>query len=131
MTPLEVLPYIGLPHEDGATGPYAYDCWGLLRHIQQRYFGVEMPDAPIGDEAACLAMYEEEMVSGRWRTVDVPQHGDGALLRGGLLPHVGTWLDIDGGGILHSLSGSGVIFSNPRNIKLLGFPRVTYYRLKP
>lgn len=130
MNAQQVIQYIGLPHEDGATGPYAYDCWGLLRHVQQAYFGIVMPIAPIGDVDACLAMYEDEMASGRWRTVEVPEHGDGVLLRGGRLPHVGTWLDIDGGGILHSLSGSGVIYSNARNTKLLGFARVTYYRLR-
>lgn len=123
----QALPYIGLPWKAGATGPDAYDCWGLLRHVQLKYFGIILPEIVVGDAATCREMFNEKINNHDWVLVQYPQHGDGVLLRGGNEPHVGIWLDIDGGGILHALEGVGVVFNNPRGLPGMGFGRATYY----
>lgn len=125
----QIMPYIGIPHKPGGEGPAHYDCWHLLRHLQSEYFGVEMPVAPIGDEEACLALFKDKTATGDWVHVDQPRHGDCALLRGGMWPHVGIYLDIDGGGVLHSMEGPGVIWTRLPRLRALGFGRTTYYRV--
>lgn len=130
MTPDQVLTYLNLRHEPGASGPDAYDCWNLLRHLQKTYFNTTLPDAPIGDEEACLAMFKERAESGDWQAVAIPQHGDAALLRGGRWPHVGIYLDFDGGGVLHAMEGPGVIWTRVSKLRSFGFGRTVYYRVK-
>lgn len=41
--PAWVSRYIGIPYSDGARGPDAYDCWGLVRLVMFERFGVELP----------------------------------------------------------------------------------------
>lgn len=125
----QVIPYIGLPHKPGAKGPDAYDCWNLYVHLQETYFGKELPDAPIGDEDACFAIFKEKCQSGEWLQVSAPEHGDCALMRGGRWPHVGTYLGIDGGGILHAMEGQGIIWTRLPYLSSMGFGRTVYYRV--
>lgn len=127
----DVIPYIGLPHKPGARGPDAYDCWNLLCHIQATHFGVQMPEAPIGDEQACLALFKDKAESGQWIAVATPEHGDCALLRGGQWPHVGVFLEFDGGGVLHAMEGRGIIWTRTANLRAFGFGRTVYYRVHP
>lgn len=129
MTEDQVIEYLGLPHKPGAAGPEAFDCWNLLRHLQAKHFDVMMPDAPIGDEAACLELFKEKAESGQWTSVAIPKHGDCALLRGGRWPHVGVFLDFDGGGVLHAMEGRGIIWTRVAHLRSLGFGRVVYYRV--
>lgn len=126
----DVNEYVGLPWESGACGPDSYNCWGLLKVVQEVHFNTPMPDLVMGDEEGIVAAYSEKMRTGAWKIVDTPRHGDGALLRAGSHPHVGVWLDIDGGGVLHSLEGTGVIFTLSANLNSLGFGSTQYYRLR-
>lgn len=126
----DVSIYLGLPHEPGAAGPDAYDCWNLLRHLRAAYFDAPLPDAPIGDKEACLALFTEKCRSGSWVPVAIPEHGDCACMRAGMNPHVGIYLDLDGGGILHSLERVGVIWTPTGSLHAHGFPKTTYYRIK-
>ena len=74
-------------------------------------------------------MYARKMRSGEWEIADSPAHGDGVLLRDGNDPHVGIYLDLDGGGVLHALEGKGVVFTALRDLNFLGFARPTFYRI--
>lgn len=120
---------IGLPYEDGSFGPDSFNCWGLLFYIQHNYFKVSMPIAPIGDADGCKAMFESQLESGAWQPLEKPVHGCGALMRDGQSPHVGIYLDIDAGGILHSMEGVGVIWTPLYQLRSLNFGRTKYYRL--
>ena len=42
--------------------------------------------------------------------------------------HVGVWLDLDGGGILHSARNVGVTFDAPLNLRAAGWRRFVYHR---
>lgn len=131
MTPEEINIYIGLDYTEGSFGPpeAGFNCWGLLHYIQQHHFGVVMPKVPIGDAQACLAEFESRITRHVWERINVPEHGCGALLRGGLHPHVGVYLNADGGVILHALEGVGVVASSVHELSGLGFGRTKYYRL--
>jgi cell wall-associated NlpC family hydrolase len=119
MTADQVVPYLGLRWEAGARGPDAFDCWGLLLAVRAAHFGGGVPDTAFGD--AARELYTEKMRSGSWEVVPTPTHGDGVLMREGDQPHVGIYLDIDGGGILHCEQGRGVVFTDLRSLRVMGY----------
>ncbi|WP_205169122.1 NlpC/P60 family protein [Burkholderia sp. LMG 13014] len=127
MTPADINQYVGLRWAAGARGPDAFDCWGLLRHLQAEHFGISIPDVPGFGEAA-RDLYHERMSSHAWEIVSFPFHGAGVLMRGGDDPHVGVWLDLEGGGVLHSMEGVGVIWSSRASLRMLSFSRMKFYR---
>lgn len=129
MTADEADCYVGLPYKEGSYGPDNYNCWGLLYHVQRTYFAVDMPMAPIGDPDKLRHMFADHINASVWALVEKPKHGDGALMRSGDNPHVGIYLDIDGGGILHALEGVGVVFTTLDQLNVVGFARTKYYRL--
>lgn len=119
--------FVGLPYEEGAFGPHSFNCWGLLHYVQRWYFGVLLPVVPIGNAEKCHAMFKDKVEGGAWSLSAAPSHGDGALMRSGSRPHVGIYLDIDGGGILHALEGVGVVFTTLDQLNSQGFGRTKYY----
>ncbi len=125
----EINRYIGLPWVNGARGPDAFDCWGLLAWVQRAHFGIDLPERSI-EPAVMRAIYRDEVEAGRWRILARPVHGCGALLRDGDQPHVGIWLQCDGGGVLHALAGAGVIFTQRRDLKDAGYERTTWYQFR-
>ncbi|MEI2416223.1 NlpC/P60 family protein [Orrella sp. JC864] len=126
MTADDANRYIGLPWRFGARGPDAYDCWGLLHECRARHFGGGVPDTVLGQAAKRL--YSRKLKSGEWEVVDLPAHGDGVLLRAGNDPHVGIYLDLDGGGVLHALEGCGVVFTPMRGLVSLGYSNPKFHR---
>lgn len=123
--------YIGAPFESGASGPAAYDCWGLLRAVLREHFGRVLP--ALGHDArslrSCVLTAAEEVASPRWRAVELPAEGDAVLMARARHPsHVGVWLDADGGRVLHCLEGAGVVCVPPRRLALDGWQVRGLYR---
>ena len=127
MTATEVNGYIGLPWVEGGRGPDSFDCWGLLSWVQARYFGRVLPELPCMPDAT-RDLYKTQMESGAWSIIDRPIHGCGVLLRGGDRPHVGVYLDLDGGGVLHAQEGAGVVFTAKQQLRMVGYGRASWYR---
>ena len=114
---------------DNANGENGlFNCWGLLRDVQKRFFGIELPETSLGDPLA--ALYKERMTTGAWQIIDQPFHGAGVLMRDGLDPHCGVWLDFDGGGVLHCERGNGVLWQNKVQLHLYGYSNLKFYRFK-
>lgn len=126
--PSDVIHYIQhYQYGDDGTGEDGkFNCWGLLRDIQSRFFGIDLPRTSLGNEAAYL--YDKRMKSGDWELVDKPFHGAGVLMRSGHEPHCGVWLDFDGGGVLHCERGSGVRFQKMADLRVHGYSNLKYYR---
>lgn len=122
--------YIGIPWKKDGNGPDAYNCWTFLAHMQRVHFGVEMPLVTPGDAAGSAAVHEARLRSGEWVIVKQPKHGDGCLLKGGMSPHVGLYLDIENGGVLHCMEGAGVVFTPFNDLSRSGYARAIFYRLK-
>jgi hypothetical protein len=121
--------YIGTPWEAGAQGPDSYDCWGFFRMIQSEHFGVDVPlvIAPDYDDTTVLVdLFRTHGENSRWESVARPSHGDAVIIHKPF--HIGVWLDIDGGGVLHCVRGSGVIFTKDFNWRTSGFGRREYRR---
>jgi len=102
---------IGLPWEPGARGPYAFDCYGMVRHIQKRFYGIDLPDlvvnsdndAEISDKIFQLGHPLGEEISGP---------SDGCVVTMGnerREMHLGVYVAVDGGRIIHSERGTGCV----------------------
>jgi hypothetical protein len=43
---------------------------------------------------------------------------------------VGLWVNVDGGGVLHCVKGSGVIYSRQHHLMQLGYSVLGFYKYK-
>jgi cell wall-associated NlpC family hydrolase len=115
------LDLLGKPFREGARGPDAFDCVGLLIEMQRR-LGRVVPDWSSDPLVLASAL-------ARWERVRVPDPGDGVLIYS-VNPqwHVGV---VSGGGcMLHAHPDRGVarerIDAFPWHKRIEGF-----YRWKP
>jgi hypothetical protein len=127
--------YIGLPWVAGARGPDAYDCWGLFLAVQRCHFARDLPEIPVNadDLRAVLGAFRDHPERQRWQNVaytkDHAQEGDAVLLRQSRHPvHVGVWLDVDGGGVLHAVKDAGVVYQKLPELLLHGWRVEGFYR---
>jgi hypothetical protein len=123
--------YIGIAWQAGAQGPEAFDCMAFFRHVQKRHFGVEMPEiiAPDYENPEVLtALFRDHEQRQRWLKIGAPKHGCAVLVHRPM--HIGIWLDIDGGGVLHCVRASGVIFSSDSSWPVSGFGRKEFFALE-
>lgn len=123
--------YMGRPWISGARGPVAYDCWGLVWHVYGCRFGVVLPAYP-GICGANLMAAGRRIDQGRrnyeWQRIDTPEHGcTVAMSQSRRFHHVGIWLDLDGGRILHSRAGAGTLLESIGSLKRSRW-RVAFYR---
>ncbi len=125
--------YIGLPWVAGASGPDAFDCWGFVRYVLKHEFGHNVPQVNVNANNLrdVLTAFKQDLAFQSFVEVFNPQNGDVVLLRQANNPaHCGLWLNIDGGGILHCVRGTGVVFQNKASIKSNGWFIHSYYRVK-
>lgn len=124
--------YIGIPWDAGAQGPDAFDCMGFFKHLQARHFGIDVPAiiAPDYDDPSALsALFGAHQERRHWTRIDRPEHGCAVIVHRPM--HIGTWLDVDGGGVLHCVRGPGVIFTADSAWRLSGFGRREFFRHVP
>lgn len=120
---------IGIRYKEGGADLNGFNCWGLLRYVLAQHFNKQLPAITLGDADGIRYAHSDAMQRGIYSPVGIPQHGDPVLLRGGDNPHVGIYLDIDGGGVLHSIDPYGVTWTKMRNLRTLGFSRYQFYRV--
>ena len=131
-------PYIGKPWSLGATGPSAYDCWGLTCAVQLERAGREMPPLAIGSVQTPeqLNGLHELVRRSHWH-----QMPDGTPLaeldiltmRGHQGPHVAVAIDVDGAmRLMHAVgsleSPGAVIHSSIAEVRGLGWSRLQIWR---
>lgn len=122
--------YIGLPWSATGEGPDTFHCWSFVRHVQDRRFGRALPSIPYEQDIAdLLRAFRDHPERRRWQAVEAPAEGDCVLMRQARYPiHVGLWLGVDGGGVLHCSRDSGVVFQRPHALSLNGWKIEGYYR---
>ena len=124
---------IGLPWIAGARGPEAYDCWGLFLAVQRQHFGRDLPEIPVDalDLRAVLDAFIAHPERQRWQPVSAAEEGDAVLMRQSRYPvHIGVWLAIDGGGVLHAVRHAGVVFQTLAALDAHGWRIEGYYRFR-
>ena len=126
---------IGRPWVAGGRGPDVFDCWGLARWCWRERFGIEVPEIPVdaANLRAVLAGFRDHPERQRWRRVErapeQPREGDAVLMRQSRHPvHVGIWLNVDGGGVLHAARDIGVVFQPPVDLTAHGWRIEGFYR---
>jgi cell wall-associated NlpC family hydrolase len=106
-----VADFIGKPWRAGATGPDAYDCYGLARAASRALFGRDLPETL--DDAQ------------GWAPVPVAQDGDVVLMGAAGDKHIGLVVH---GQCLHSLDPVGAVFESFVQLRFRGFSRLRFYR---
>lgn len=118
-----------IPYEAGAQGPGSYDCMGFFRMIQRDHFGIAVPPVLV-EESSDIRVIRDLFNRGEygvWHAQKKPVHGDMVIVSRPL--HIGVWLDIDGGGVMHCVRGDiGVIFTKDCAWGVSGFGRREFYR---
>ncbi|WP_018261880.1 NlpC/P60 family protein [Methylobacterium sp. WSM2598] len=126
---------IGRPYRVGATGPDAFDCYGLARHVQATVYGTEMPAlaytaATTREQAEAMLAHPERA---RWTEVSDAQARDGDLvLMGNVIRrdfHLGTFVvPVTAGVILHVDQGRGVVADDLPALRSIGFVYTRLFR---
>ena len=63
-----------------------------------------------------------------WTQVEMPSHGSAvAMGHGSRLHHVGLYLDLDRGKVLHCRQVSGVVFQTTKELHRDGYSRIEFY----
>ncbi len=125
--------YIGLPWVAGQQGPDKFDCWGFVRYVLEHEYGNDVPQVNVNPECLrdVLHAFRTDLAFQAFVEVEKPQDGDVVLMRQAKNPvHCGLWLEIDGGGVLHCVRESGVVFQNIRSLNLSGWYLHSFYRVK-
>lgn len=126
--------YIGLPYREGARGPDAYDCYGLVAEVYRAGRGILLPDwyqdapGPQAASRAIAAAVAGEVDGGRSLQVDEPVDWDIAVVGSNRRPHhVGI---VFAGGVLHAARAFGSTWHRlPRFMSI--YPRTEFYRWQP
>lgn len=126
--------FVGLPYREGARGPDAYDCYGLVAAVLKAARGVELPDwyqGGPGAQAASRAIsaaLEGEVSGGRSVRVECPADYDVAIVGSRLRPHhVGVVIE---GGVLHASKPFGSTWHPIDRFARL-YPHTEFYRWHP
>jgi len=116
--------YIGLP-----WSTEEYDCMSFVRKIQADHFDIEMPVISIpdyDDVRGLVGLMNGHAENQNWFPIQIPMHGDLVLIRTPM--HLGIWINVDGGGVLHCVRGAGVVYTKDSHWSTSGFGRKQYLR---
>ena len=129
--------YLGKPWEKAAEGPHAYDCYGLVRAIYRDFLQIDLPlfDIAAMSPVAIRRDMHTEAGSGRWQPLDFdtePLRDFDVLLMSYAkrAHHVGIWVEVDGGRVLHALEGAGVVAPSWHSLPMSGWRVIEAYRRK-
>lgn len=111
----QISDYVKLKWESGATGPDKYDCQGLVVHIQKKFYNRIMPDVKVNSDNlfSVVKAIAKNKVWEQFEKIEVPEDGCIVKMFTSEDPsHLGTYIDIDRGGVLHSLRKQGVVWDS-------------------
>lgn len=121
-------PYIGKPWKIDGFGPDAFSCWGLLWHIYKNRLGIELPKYTDTTQLEIARQMRAATMGTEWYKLRRPIDGCAVGLSSHLnLHHVGVFLSVDGGMVLHACEGKGVICQSVTNLASQGWNKVEFY----
>lgn len=119
--------------ELGATGPDAFDCWSMFQLVQHHLFGRKVLAVRLGEEAGVREVRKAvaaHPANAQWEAHDgAPRHGDAVKMGHLNNPfHIGVWLDIDRGMVLHHTEVTGVCCDSLAQLAARGFRKIGFHR---
>lgn len=120
--------YIGKPYQRGASGPHAYDCWGLMVAVFRDRFGAALPQFDLAEEG--LPGLKTAATALGWSAASGGmQDGDLVLTRLPAGRHVALAVAANGRlGLLHAATGRGVVFEDRADV---AWPTFDLWRARP
>lgn len=117
----------------GEKGPTLFDCWSLTQLVQFCRFGRLLPVVNLRDGASrtdILRAVAHDEAHGDWREHgDAPGDGDAVTMAHGDVPwHVGTYLAVDRGLIIHISERAGLCVDGTVELKAKGFTSLRFHR---
>ena len=117
--------YVGTPWDAAEN-----HCWGFVRRVWRDQFGWDVPAVTV--DAASPVAVRRALAEGQggWVEVQDPYEGDGIMMAMGQRAcHVGVWVTpTPDHGVLHAVSGPGVIFTPPGRLAGMGYRISGIYR---
>ncbi len=118
-----------------AYQPAGLHCWELTRSCQRAVFGRELPPVLVAPERMreLVGMMSLRHSYPGWRQVDGPAHGAVVFMtRHGheasqAACHAGVYLDLDGGGVLHTDAPHGVVFESLPELAVRNWADLCFY----
>lgn len=107
-----------------------YDCWAFFREVQATHFNRDVPiiDIDSTDQRQVLRTLVHHPERKRWRETVLPREGDAVLLSRTNHPaHVGVWVDVGTGRVLHNDQRSGVCCQSLSSLELAGWSNITWW----
>ncbi|OYZ67867.1 MAG: hypothetical protein B7X98_02395 [Methylophilaceae bacterium 17-43-7] len=122
------MQYLGQPWVE-----HDNDCWAFFRRISADHFQRDLSIIQIDTDnlRVCIDQFLNHTEHQYWKKTTSPTDGDAVLMSQGRMPtHVGMWLSVDGGGVLHCVKGAGVIFTKTSQLHALSYNVLGYYSYK-
>jgi hypothetical protein len=122
--------YVGNKWVALGRGPATFDCWGLCWWIEKRHFAREMDPMIINplDLDVVSKTTETMLLGGDWVKLQTPKDGAiVALSKNNKINHVGVFLDLDTGVIIHAMAKQGVLCQKLNTMPSLGFSTIEFY----
>lgn len=126
---------IGRPYALGASGPEAFDCYGLARHVQATLYAVDLPELPrrpatTREQAEAMLAHPERS---RWTEVSPTDARDGDLVLMGNVArrdfHLGTFVvPVTAGVVLHTDPRTGVVADDVPSLRGVGWNYLRLFR---
>lgn len=127
--------YIQKPWVSGARGPDAFDCWGLLRWIYKTRLSIELPAYPgveAKDSETVAGLIREATTVGpfaqEWHRLSKPVDMCGVAMGINEITHVGVYLAVDGGLVLHTASRHNCIAQSLKTLRANGYNLIEFYQ---
>lgn len=122
--------YMGKPYAQLAYGPDCFDCYGLVWHVCKTRGGMDLPKFhDIQYQAARIdAEIKGQAASKDWQQVQEAREFDVVVMqRAGEALHVGVWLAVDGGRVLHA-TRRGVYCNDLGGLHRQNYRQLKFYR---
>lgn len=132
---LKINSYLIAPYKlMGSSIEEGFDCFTLTKAIQKDLWGIELPDIHLEDDSIAeftrqLYLIKKSSYVDNWARIDKPEHGCLVEMSQSVIPHhIGTYLDVNGGGVFHCIKGMGVCFDPIAYLRVGGWRNILFHK---
>lgn len=123
---------LGRPWQEHALGPEAFDCWGIVHFVYRQQLGVELPTYLHVNSPDFRQRGVESEQFPNWKPLDKPENfALVALGMGRRITHVGLYLEIDRGLVMHCAQATGVILQTMKAVRSQGWRQINFFQWQP